>query len=90
MKILVTGASGFIGFDLVNRLVKNNDYTVFATDRTKFTDTNFDNNVNYIQCELKDIDSVQQLPSVDCVIHLAAFNGTKFFYEKPFEHVFFK
>jgi nucleoside-diphosphate-sugar epimerase len=85
MRILVTGASGFIGFDLVNRLVKNNDYTVFATDRTKFTDTNFDNNVNYIQCELKDIDSVQQLPSVDCVIHLAAFNGTKFFYEKPFD-----
>ena len=34
---------------------------------------------------LKDLRFVKKFPRVDIVIHLAAFNGTKHFYNKPLE-----
>jgi len=79
MNYLVTGATGFIGYDLVKYLAKDKNNFVFATDRT--VEFNFGlQNVKYQYCELKDTILVSQLPKVDCVVHLAAFNGTKFFY----------
>lgn len=70
-RILVTGSSGFIGQHLVP-ILENQGYAVFKADRLEGIDLN-------------DKATVDQLPDVDYVVHLAAHNGTKHFYEKPFD-----
>jgi UDP-glucose 4-epimerase len=70
-KILVTGSSGFIGRHLVSAL-RSRQYEVIEADRVKGVD-------------LADPEIVQRLPDVDTVIHLAAFNGTRHFYERPLD-----
>lgn len=70
-KILVTGSSGFIGRNLVSAL-RSQHFEVVEADRNKGVD-------------LTDIDTVRDLPDVDIVVHLAAHNGTRHFYERPLD-----
>lgn len=72
-KILVTGSSGFIGQHLVPVLDKLG-HTVLCADRTHGVDLTVKENVD-------------ALPDVDIVVHLAAHNGTKHFYQKPLDVV---
>lgn len=72
-RILVTGSSGFIGQHLVPALDQLG-HTVYAVDRVEGGD-------------LCDQEFVRGLPDVDIVVHLAAYNGTKHFYERPFDVV---
>ena len=67
MKILITGASGFIGQHLVHSL---SDHKLVLIDKSSGVD-------------LTNKTVVDQLPDVDIVIHLAAQNGTDFFYSEP-------
>lgn len=72
-KVLLTGASGFIGSYLSNSLIKDGcDVTLI--DRK-------------LSQDLCDSNFVDNLDDHDIIIHLAAFNGTKFFYEQPFDVV---
>lgn len=66
--ILLTGAAGFIGSHLKNKL---DCVTVDYQDADYCGDLN-------------DWRFVESLPDVDTVIHLAAFNSTKNFYSTPF------
>lgn len=72
MKILITGSSGFIGCSYA-AFLKNHygDENVFEADKNSGID-------------LVNLEQVMKLPDVDIVIHLAAHNGTKHFYESPF------
>lgn len=70
-KILVTGSSGFIGRYLVSAL-RSQRHEVIEADRNKGID-------------LTDLAAVRSLPDVDVVVHLAAFNGTRHFYERPLD-----
>jgi 2-alkyl-3-oxoalkanoate reductase len=69
MKILVTGASGFIGGKIVENLAKNTEYDVLATGRSSST-AKFGNypNVTYFTQDLKN-----NLPFLSCdvCIHCA-------------------
>jgi len=78
-KILLTGSSGFIGAHVGNYL-HTQGYTVVGVDK-KQPDTAI--NYEFIQHDLTN--SCQDLPDVDVVLHLAAFNGTKYFYTHPFD-----
>lgn len=71
LKILVTGSNGFIGKAIVKRLLEL-DHEVIAVDKTTGLDLSIKDNVD-------------NLPDVDIVLHLAAFNGTKYFYTQPFD-----
>lgn len=73
MKILLTGHNGFIGSHYLNYL--KDDHEVFSYDKISGSD-------------LKDFSTIADSPSVDVVVHMAATNGTKLFYEKPTEVAF--
>ena len=73
MKILVTGSSGFIGQHLVP-VLEAQGHVVVKADRTN-------------GCDLTVKENVDALPDVDIVVHLAAHNGTKHFYQRPFDVV---
>jgi nucleoside-diphosphate-sugar epimerase len=73
MKILVTGSRGFIGQHLVPAL-EESGHDVCCADRQDGIDL----------CDKAQVDN---LPDVDIVVHLAAHNGTKHFYNRPFDVV---
>ena len=87
--ILVTGGSGFIGSAIVKYLVKKK-YNVVVFDNNsrgrsrRIKDVN--NKISFIKGDIRDKKKLLSInKKIDTVIHLAYINGTKFFYEKPFE-----
>ena len=70
MKIVLTGHKGFIGSHYYNYVSKDNEVTTF--DRLDGGDL----------CNPK---VIENSPNCDAVVHMAAVNGTKLFYEIPNE-----
>lgn len=70
MNIALTGHKGFIGSHYLKYL--RNDHQVFTFDKSSGQDLN----------EYK---TIANAPIVDVVVHMAATNGTRLFYEKPTE-----
>jgi len=70
MKILVTGHKGFIGSHYYNYV--KDTYDVIGYDQK-----------DGFESDLKCSDVANQLPDTDVVVHLAATNGTKLFYQHP-------
>lgn len=71
MKILLTGSEGFLGSNYTT-LLREQGHQVIPVDISTGQD-------------LCNIDVVNQLPDVDVVVHFAALNGTKFFYDRPWD-----
>lgn len=70
MKLLVTGATGFLGTHLIERLVAKG-HTVRAIARSKPTHTAL-SKTEFIQGDLKDRDAVRRaISGVDAIYHLA-------------------
>ena len=87
--ILVTGGSGFIGSAIVKYLVKRK-YNVVVFDNNSRGKSrrikDVDNKISFIKGDIRDKKKLLSInKKIDTVIHLAYINGTKFFYEKPFE-----
>ncbi|AWK86317.1 NAD-dependent epimerase/dehydratase family protein [Azospirillum thermophilum] len=84
---LVTGGSGFIGAALVRRLVRDGHKVRVLDDNSRgHTGRLHDvlEAVEFVQGDIRDADAVSKaVKGVDSVLHLAAVNGTKHFYEKP-------
>jgi len=70
MRIVLTGHKGFIGQHYLEHI--KNDNEVFTYDLADGQD-------------LKDKSVVDQMPDCDVVVHMAATNGTRLFYETPTE-----
>ena len=85
-KILVTGGTGFIGSAISNYFSKKG-YKITILDnnsRGKLRRINKNNNIKFIKGDItKYKDVYNALKGQDCIFHLAAINGTRFFYEKP-------
>ena len=73
-KILLTGHKGFIAGHYYYEKIKNK-YEVFAYDKRDGQDLN-------------NFNTIENAPDVDVVVHMAATNGTKLFYEIPTEVAF--
>ncbi|MBX9743841.1 MAG: NAD-dependent epimerase/dehydratase family protein [Chlamydiales bacterium] len=86
-KILVTGGMGFLGAALVRRLVSSHHVirvldNGFRSNSQKFFDVI--DEIEIVAADIRDAEAVYQaICGVDTVIHLAAVNGTEFFYSKP-------
>ncbi len=91
--ILVTGGAGFIAFYLAKFLAKNSEDKITVIDNlsrgrhdAEFSTFLNQPNVKFIEADLTKTDYYAQLENhYDAIYHLAALNGTKYFYEKPQE-----
>lgn len=79
MKILVTGAAGFIGNAIAKEL-KGSDHEVILTDILMPDELH---GHAYTYADLTNQDAVNNLPDVDVVYHMCAYNNTAHFYSKP-------
>jgi len=83
-KILVTGGSGFFGYELVKELSKQNDVIVLDNNlRGNFRKFKGLKNIKTIKCDITKNNLVSKLKKVDEVYHLAFINGTENFYNHP-------
>lgn len=86
-KILVTGGSGFIGNNLVKELLeKDKEVIVFDNGfRQSFENLEgFGKNLQIVKGDITVKEDWKLIPKdIDFVFHLAAINGTKYFYEIP-------
>lgn len=92
-KILITGGTGFIGYHLAKKLSEKKENGIVLVDN--FFRSEFDHdmkellrrpNIKLIQADLGNRDAWDSLGGgYDYVYHLAGINGTRLFYEIPFE-----
>lgn len=95
MKILVTGAAGFIGYALAEVLSRDEGNLVYCVDNfvrgaddSYYKDLCSRKNVVRIDFDLNNPNYSGVLPDeVDYIYHMAALNGTQNFYERPLEVV---
>jgi UDP-glucose 4-epimerase len=94
-KVLVTGAAGFIGFALAERLARQPGTEVCVVDNfirgepdEAYAELCARDNVAAFQLDLTERHAIDELPSsFDTIFHMAALNGTQNFYERPYEVV---
>jgi len=86
-KVLVTGGAGFIGSYLIDELLKREKEVIVFDNGFRSGYTNLpksDNNITLVKGDVTDSDDWKKIPKdVDFVFHLAAINGTRYFYEIP-------
>ncbi len=83
-KILVTGGSGFFGYELVKELAKKNKVTVLDNNlRGNFSKFKTIKNIKTINCDITNKEKLNKLKNFDEVYHLAFINGTENFYKYP-------
>ncbi|MBQ3456461.1 MAG: NAD-dependent epimerase/dehydratase family protein [Synergistaceae bacterium] len=93
MRIIVTGGSGFIGYHLAEYLSRNPGHEVTVIDNhergepdSMFKALISKPNVIFLNQDMTRKDFYRELSGrYDCVYHLAAINGTKNFYERPYD-----
>lgn len=79
-KILITGACGLIGRELCEQLSPHNDVT--AVDNSQRFKDYIPKNCVYVKSDL--IEYLEQATNTfDIIYHMAATNGTKYFYSQP-------
>lgn len=84
---LVTGGAGFIGAALVKRLVQHGHRVCVLDNVSRGCEEKLGNVTSQIDLRVADVRDAAAVrdaaKGVDTVIHLAAVNGTEFFYSEP-------
>lgn len=86
-RFLVTGGTGFLGAALVHRLVSLGSAVRVLDNGSRGRAKRLSgiaDKVEYVEGDIRDLEVVAAAAAdVDCLVHLAAVNGTEFFYSKP-------
>jgi UDP-glucose 4-epimerase len=84
---LVTGGSGFLGSALVRRLVQEGARVRVLDNHWRGRPRRLADVAGRIELmtgDIRDADCVgRAVEGIDCVVHLSAINGTRYFYEEP-------
>ena len=86
---MITGGSGFIGSAITRYLVKKG-HSITVIDNNSRGNTlrlvDVIKKIRFIKTDIRNLKKIKSIQgSFDTIIHLAYVNGTKFFYQKPFE-----
>jgi len=88
-KYFVTGGSGFIGSAIVRSLVEQGHEVIVLDNNSRGNKEKLGkfiiDKITFIEGDIRSPDSISQLKGCDSIIHLAYINGTKFFYEIPYD-----
>jgi UDP-glucuronate 4-epimerase len=100
MKVLVTGAAGFIGFHLSKRLLERGDQVVGIDNLNDYYDVSLkqarleqllpDKNFTFHKIDIADRAAMEALfaeNEFDCVINLAAQAGVRYSLENPYAYI---
>lgn len=86
-KYLITGGAGFIGAALVKRLVRDGHQVRVLDNVSRGSENKLRDVLGDIDLRVADVRDTkavgEAVSGVDVVVHLAAINGTEFFYSKP-------
>ncbi len=93
-KILVTGAAGFVGSFLCDQLVQHEHSVVGIDNFFRGKPENIENlrkekNFSFVELDLSLLINIEKIKSlisvhnINTIFHLAAINGTEYFYERP-------
>lgn len=86
-RFLVTGGAGFLGAALVKRLLKDGHAVRVLDDISRGATRRLADvmpDIEFVRGDIRDPAVVEAaVRRIDCVAHLAAVNGTEFFYSKP-------
>jgi UDP-glucose 4-epimerase len=87
MKYLVTGGAGFIGTNLVKRLLEeNNEACVLDNYAAGYKEERMQKDAEYIKGDIRNIDELNKaMKGVDGVFHLAAIPRMSYSVEYPQE-----
>jgi dTDP-glucose 4,6-dehydratase/UDP-glucose 4-epimerase len=87
LRYLVTGGTGFLGSALVRQLVAAGHTVRVFDDNSRGAPRRLGattSEVELIEGDIRDADAVKAaIKGVDSVVHMAAINGTQFFYDRP-------
>jgi len=87
-KIFVTGGSGFIGSAIVKKFI-HDGYAVTVLDNNSRGNLDKLNDVEghfeFIEGDVRDEKNFKNLSGFDSIVHLAYINGTKYFYQIPYD-----
>lgn len=94
-RAIVTGAAGFLGFNIATLLADSGDWEVIGIDNfcrgerdEPYARLGARDGVTLLELDLNEPATYRDIPlDVDVVFHMAALNGTQNFYERPFEVV---
>lgn len=85
MKVLITGAAGFIGSNLVKALLRQGDEVIALDNLSSGYKKNLSSDVNFIKGDIRDRHLLDKLmPGVEVIYHLAASVGNKRSIDNPF------
>jgi len=87
MRILVTGGAGFIGTNLIKRLIKDGHDVLSIDDYSTGKKENHINGCQYIDRDILDIHHTDFIYDVDVVYHLAAKARIQPSFEYPLEYL---
>lgn len=88
--ILVTGGLGFVGSNLVDKLVKLKNINVYVLDNLSSISSsiNYKNkDAKYIIDDIRNINKIKKLPNIDTVFHLAGLARIQPSFDDPLEYV---